>query len=64
MTDWLKRNDFSFKKSEPAPAKADPLAQLEFIDTDRTLKDNLPEGEALLFLDAAHPTMATKLGYG
>jgi transposase len=64
MTDWLKRNDFSFKKSEPAPAKADPLAQLEFIDTYRTLKDNLPEGEALLFLDAAHPTMATKLGYG
>lgn len=64
MTDWLKRNDFSFKKSEPAPAKADPQAQLEFIDTYRTLKDNLPAGEALLFLDAAHPTMATKLGYG
>ena len=64
MTDWLKRNDFSFKKSEPAPAKADPQAQLEFIDTYRTLKDNLPEGEVLLFLDAAHPTMATKLGYG
>jgi transposase len=24
MTDWLKRNDFSFKKGEPAPVKADP----------------------------------------
>ena len=64
MTDWLKRNDFSFKKGGPAPAKADPQAQLEFSDTHRTLKDSLPEGEALLFLDAAHPTMATKLGYG
>ena len=64
MTGWLKRNNFSFKKSEPAPAKADPQAQLAFIDTYRTLKDKLPEGEALLFLDAAHPTMATKLGYG
>lgn len=64
MTDWLKRNRFSFKKSEPAPAKADPLAQAEFIDEYRALKDDLPEGEVILFLDAAHPTMATKLGYG
>lgn len=64
MTDWLNRNRFSFKKSEPAPAKADPLAQAEFIDTYRSLKDDLPEGEVVLFLDAAHPTMATKLGYG
>lgn len=64
MTDWLNRNRFSFKKSEPAPAKADPLAQAQFIDTYRSLKDDLPEGEVVLFLDAAHPTMATKLGYG
>ena len=64
MTDWLKCNDFSFKKSEPSPAKADPVAQLAFINTYRTLKGGLPEGDVLLFLDAAHPTMATKLGYG
>lgn len=64
MTDWLKRNRFSFKKSQPAPAKADLQAQAEFIDKYRDLKDALPEGEVLLFLDAAHPTMATKLGYG
>ena len=64
MTDWLKRNLFSFKKSEPAPAKADPQAQAEFIDQYRNLKDDLPDGEVVLFLDAVHPTMATKLGYG
>jgi transposase len=64
MTDWLKNNDFSFKKSQPAPAKADPIEQLAFIAKYRALKDNLPEGNVLLFLDAAHPTMATKLGYG
>jgi hypothetical protein len=64
MTDWLKRHQFSFKKSQPAPAKADPQSQAEFIDKYRDLKDGLPEGEVLLFLDAAHPTMATKLGYG
>ena len=63
MTDWLKNNDFSFKKSQPAPAKADPIEQLAFIAKYRALKDNLPEGNVLLFLDAAHPTMATKLGY-
>jgi transposase len=64
MTDWLKRNLFSFKKSQPAPAKADPEAQAAFIDKYRDLKDGLPEGEVVLFLDAMHPTMATKLGYG
>src|SRR5450830_866437 len=63
MTDWLKRSRFSFKKSQPEPAKANPQAQAEFIDTYRTLNDALPEGEAVFFLDAAHPTMATKLGY-
>lgn len=63
MTDWLKRSRFSFKKSQPEPAKANPQAQAEFIDTYRTLRDGLPEGEAVFFLDAAHPTMATKLGY-
>ena len=64
MTDWLKRNRFFFKKSEPAPAKADLQAQGQFIDQYRNLNDDLPEGEAILFVDAAHPTMATKLGYG
>jgi transposase len=64
MTDGLKRHRFSFKKSEPAPAKADPQAQAEFIDPYRDLKDRLPEGGVVLFLDAVHPTMATKLGYG
>ena len=62
MTDWLNRNRFSFKKSEPAPAKADPLAQAEFIDTYRCLKDDLPEGEVVLFLDAAHPTNGHQTG--
>lgn len=64
MTDWLNRNRFSFKKSEPAPAKADPLAPSRIHRYIRSLKDDLPEGEVVLFLDAAHPTMATKLGYG
>lgn len=64
MTDWLKRKRFSFKKSEPVPAKANIQAQAEFITQYRALKEALPEGESVFFMDAAHPTMATKLGYG
>jgi hypothetical protein len=64
MTVLLKRNRFSFEKSEPAPVKADQQAQAEFIEKYRNLKDDLPEGEVVLFLDAVHSTMATKLGYG
>lgn len=63
MTAWLKRNGFSFKKSEPLPAKADPAAQAEFVEAYRALKQGLPEGEALVFLDASHPAMSTRLGY-
>ena len=63
MTAWLKRNGFSFKKSEPLPAKADPAAQAAFAESYRELKATLPEGEALLFLDASHPAMSTRLGY-
>ena len=63
MTAWLKRNGFSFKKSEPLPAKADPAAQAAFVLAYRGLKASLPEGEALVFLDASHPAMSTRLGY-
>lgn len=64
MTNWPKRNRFSFKKSQPVPAKANPQAQAEFIDKYRDLKDGLSQGEVLLFLDSAHPTMTAKLDYG
>ena len=32
MTNWLKSNGFSYKKPKGTPAKADPVAQQEFIE--------------------------------
>lgn len=64
MTDWLKRMGFSYKKSEPLPSKADPVAQGVFIAAYRELKAALPQDEAIIFLDATHPCMASKLAYG
>lgn len=63
MTDWLKRNGFSFKRNEPCPAKADPVAQAAFVEAYRELKTSLLQGESLRFVDASHPTRATKIGY-
>jgi transposase len=61
MTKWLKNNGFSWKRCDGCPAKADPVEQAIFIKKYRRLKAGLREDEALVFLDAVHPTMATKL---
>jgi hypothetical protein len=49
-------------KSDPHRPKLARRLKAEFIDTPRP-QDGLPEGSHP-FLDAVHPTMATKLGYG
>ena len=63
MTDWLKRMGFSFKKCEPVPARADPAEQEFFAQGYEVLKAGLSEGEAIFFMDACHPSQATKVGY-
>lgn len=64
MADWLKRMGFSYKKSQPLPAKADAGDQDAWIQAYRELKALVLPCEPILFLDAAHPSMATRLGYG
>jgi len=64
MTEWLKNNGFSYKKPKETPAKADPIKQEEFKKFYRDLKESTPEDEPILFADASHPTMATKVTYG
>lgn len=64
MTKWLARNKFSFKKPKGTPAKADPEKQAAFIKYYEDLLNTLPENEPVEFLDAVHPTMATKITYG
>jgi Winged helix-turn helix len=50
MTDWPRRNNYSFHKPLPAPAKADIQAQLTFIETYETLKKALPATEKIVFM--------------
>jgi len=64
MTDWLKRNKFSYKQPKEQPAKADSERQRIFVETYTELKEKTPENEPILFMDAVHPTMASKVSRG
>ena len=64
MTKWLKHHRFSYKQPKPVPAKADPLAQEKFIEAYIGLVADTPNDEPILFMDASHPTMATKVVCG
>lgn len=64
MTKWLKQHDFSYKHPKSVPAKADLAKQEEFIEKYLNLVADTPENEPILFIDAAHPTMATKVVCG
>ena len=64
MTMWLKNNGFSYKKPKGTPAKADPVKQEELKRFYKDLKETTPNDEPILFADATHPTMATKVSYG
>lgn len=64
MTNWLKSNGFSYKKPKGTPAKADPVAQKDFIEEYERVIKCTPSNEPILFIDGVHPTMATKITYG
>lgn len=55
MTTWLKRNGFVYKKPKLVPGKLDTQKQEAFIQYYEELKKNLPEEEAIFFMDAVHP---------
>jgi transposase len=61
---WLHRNEFSYKKAKGLPHKADAELQKQFIAKYNELKQAVGEKEPILFMDAVHPTQATKLAYG
>jgi transposase len=64
MTQWLKKNGFSYKKPAVVPGKADKQAQEKWIQEYNETKENLPENEAICFIDGVHPTHNTKPSYG
>ena len=64
MTKWLQAHDFRYKQPKGIPAKADLLKQEAFIETYLQLIADTPANEPILFIDAVHTTMATKISYG
>ena len=64
MTKWLKRHGFSYKHPKATPAKADVKRQEEFIESYLFLLDKKEKNDPVLFIDSAHPTMATKVVCG
>jgi transposase len=64
MTKWLKEHKFSYKYPKNVPAKADQAKQEEFIEKYLALVADTPLDEPILFMDSAHPTMATKVVCG
>lgn len=64
MTKWLKEHKFSYKHPKNVPAKADLEKQEEFIEKYLELVAETPINEPILFMDSAHPTMATKIVCG
>ncbi len=61
MNKWLHHNGFSYKQPKGVPHKLNPQAQEAFIQHYQELKQF---NEPILFMDAVHPSQATKITYG
>jgi transposase len=65
MTKWLDEHGFSYKQPKATPAKADTAKQEAFIEKYLELQEQAAQAnEPILFMDAVHPTMATKISHG
>lgn len=60
---WLHHHDFSYKYPKGVPHKFDEEKQADFIDKYTELKAQAVD-EPILFMDAMHPTQATKVSCG
>jgi transposase len=64
LNKWLHQHDFSYKKPKGVPHKFDVDKQAAFMAHYEQLKTSLEGNEPLLFMDAVHPTQATKITAG
>ena len=64
MNKWLHQHHFSYKQPKGVPHKCDLEKQAIFVAHYEALKRELAEDETLLFMDAVHPTQATKITSG
>ena len=62
---WLKKNEFTYKKPKAVPANQDISAQKEFVSFYETLMNEAAEKEEpVLFGDSVHPSQQTRPAYG
>jgi transposase len=62
---WLKKNNFSYKKPKLMPYNVDPIAQEAFIEHyAKIMNEASIEGDPVLFGDSVHPTQQTRPAYG
>lgn len=61
---WLHQHGFSYKKPKSMPYQVDLAKQEAFINHYEQLKATLSKDESLYFMDAVHPTQATKVSSG
>ena len=64
LNKWLHRNGFSYKKPKGHPYKACKEQQEKFIESYDALKKSIGSDEGIFFMDACHPSMATKISHG
>jgi transposase len=66
LNKWLHQHQhqFSYKQPKGVPHKFDVDKQTAFSEYYEQLKNTLSENESLLFMDAVHPTQATKIPSG
>lgn len=64
MNKWLHHHGFNYKKPKGVPHKFDEAKQQAFIDAYEALKSCCGKEGSILFMDAVHPTQATKLSHG
>ena len=63
LNKWLHQHHFSYKYPKGVPHKFDAEKQADFIDKYKALKAQAVD-EPILFMDAMHPTQATKVSCG
>ena len=64
LNKWLHQNGFSYKQPKGVPHKFDEQKQAVFIEEYEKLRDSVSDDEPILFMDAVHPTQATKVTSG
>lgn len=64
ITKVMRSLGFAYKKFSTVPAEANLEKQEEFIEEYKVLKESKETDEVILFADATHPNLETKLGKG